>query len=208
MSHACHRFWNCYKTPHVLLTFDHCACHAKQDLYVQKCSIHQFFRTIDFDFEMCFAPQRCALFRHLNFQKWSEHEVFLYILSWTRASCHSGVQFFISHPARWLRTRRFSEPTCRLSGATNQWKNTVSRDFPTFRAPASSFFWLFPFSDLLSSLIFSSLLCSSLLFPDSSPPLLFHLSILSEVWLLNFLRRYQTVLRMSHEDVQNQLHQI
>ena len=23
------------------------------------------------DFEMCFAPQRCALFRHLNFQKWS-----------------------------------------------------------------------------------------------------------------------------------------
>ena len=24
---------------------------------------------------MCFAPQRRALFRHLNFQKWSEHEV-------------------------------------------------------------------------------------------------------------------------------------
>ena len=28
-----------------------------------------------FDFEMCFAPQWCALFRHLNFQKWFEHEV-------------------------------------------------------------------------------------------------------------------------------------
>ena len=27
------------------------------------------------DFEMCFGPQRCALFRHLNFQKWSEHGV-------------------------------------------------------------------------------------------------------------------------------------
>ena len=26
-------------------------------------------------FEMCFAPQRRALFRHLNFQKWSEAEV-------------------------------------------------------------------------------------------------------------------------------------
>ena len=26
---------------------------------------------------MCFAPQRRALFRHLNFQKWSEREVFL-----------------------------------------------------------------------------------------------------------------------------------
>ena len=25
-----------------------------------------------FDFEMCFAPKRRALFRHLNFQKWSE----------------------------------------------------------------------------------------------------------------------------------------
>ena len=29
-----------------------------------------------FDLEMCFAPQRRALFRHLNFQKWSEDEVF------------------------------------------------------------------------------------------------------------------------------------
>ena len=29
-----------------------------------------------FDFEMCFAPQRRALFRHLNFQKWSEAGVF------------------------------------------------------------------------------------------------------------------------------------
>ena len=30
---------------------------------------------VHFDFEMCFAPQRCALFRHLNFEKWSEHGV-------------------------------------------------------------------------------------------------------------------------------------
>ena len=29
-----------------------------------------------FDFEMCFAPQRRALFRHRNFQKWSDAEVF------------------------------------------------------------------------------------------------------------------------------------
>ena len=27
---------------------------------------------VHFDFEMCFAPQRRALFRRLNFQKWSE----------------------------------------------------------------------------------------------------------------------------------------
>ena len=31
---------------------------------------------VHFDFEMCFAPQRRALFRHLNFQKWSEPGVF------------------------------------------------------------------------------------------------------------------------------------
>ena len=29
-----------------------------------------------FDFKMCFAPQRRVLFRHLNFQKWSEAGVF------------------------------------------------------------------------------------------------------------------------------------
>ena len=31
---------------------------------------------VHFDFEVCFAPQRRALFRHLNSQKWSEHAVF------------------------------------------------------------------------------------------------------------------------------------
>jgi len=30
---------------------------------------------VHFDLEMCFAPQRRALFRHLNFQKWSDHVV-------------------------------------------------------------------------------------------------------------------------------------
>ena len=28
-----------------------------------------------FDFKMCFAPQRRALFQHLDFQKWSDHGV-------------------------------------------------------------------------------------------------------------------------------------
>ena len=31
---------------------------------------------VHFDLEMCFVPQRRALFRHLNFQKWREHVVF------------------------------------------------------------------------------------------------------------------------------------
>ena len=118
---------------------------------------------VHFDLEMCFAPQRRALFRHLNFQKWSERAVLcacwlqnvlrattactfstsqlpkvvrpwcvLYILTSKCASRHNGVHFFISHLASWLRTRRFSEPTFRPSRATNHWKNTVFRDFPTF----------------------------------------------------------------------------
>ena len=32
---------------------------------------------VHFDLEIFFAPQRHALFPHLNFQKWSEREVFL-----------------------------------------------------------------------------------------------------------------------------------
>ena len=52
----------------------------------------QFFFT--FDLEMCFAPQRRALFRHLKFQKWSENGVVLNILTWKCASRHNGVHFF------------------------------------------------------------------------------------------------------------------
>ena len=158
--------------------------------------------------KMCFVPQRRALFRHLNFQKWSENCVFcafwlrnvlrttractfstsqlpkvvrpwcaLYILTSKCASRHNGVHFFISYLASWLRTRRFSEPTFRPSGATNLWKNSrLSCVFAHLHLLSSGSF---------SSIIFSLLLFSSLcLFPVSA----FHLSILSEVWLLNFLR--------------------
>ena len=126
---------------------------------------------IHFDFEMCFAPQWRALFRHLNFQKCSENWCVLYILTSKCASRHNGVHFFLSHLARWLRTRRFSEPTFRPSGATNHKsleKQSVSR--LSYLFAHLSFF-------LLSSLIFSLLLFSSLTLPVSA----FHLSILSEV---------------------------
>ena len=106
-----------------------------------------------FDFEMCFAPQRRALFPRSNLQKWSEHVVrftfwlrhvlratrpctfstsqlpkvfrtwqFFAVLTSKCASCHNGVQFFVSHLTRWLQTRRFSEPTFRPSGAPKHWK--------------------------------------------------------------------------------------
>ena len=154
---------------------------------------------VHFDLEMCFAPQRRALFRHLNFQKWSEPGVFctfwlgnvlrattactfstsqlpkvvrewcvLYILTSKCASRHNGVQLFISHLASWLRTRRFSEPTFRPSGATNHWKNTVFRDFPTFSRICIFFLLILSLLTVLTSA--------------------FQLSILSEVSLLNFLR--------------------
>ena len=116
---------------------------------------------------MCFAPQRRALFRHLNFQKCFEPVSLLHFLTSTCSLCHNGthffdiatsksgpnmrclvhfgVQFFISHLASWLRTRRFSEPSFRPCG--------------------------------VSSLLFSSLLFSSLLFPSPTLPIsAFHLS--------------------------------
>ena len=159
---------------------------------------------VHFHLEMCFAPQRRALFRHLNFQKWSENGVFctfslgnvlrattactfstsqlpkvvrewcvLYIFTWKCASRHNGVHFFISHLASCLRTRRFSEPTFRPSGATNHWKNTVNRDFPTFSRMCIFFLLIFSLLTLLTSA--------------------FQLSILSEVSLLNFLRWGKTL---------------
>ena len=83
----------------------------------------------------------------------------LYILTSKCASRHNGVQFFISHLARWLCTRRFSEPTFRPSRATNHWKNTVFRDFPTFSHICV--FFLLTLSLLWSSLFYSSLLSDS-----------------------------------------------
>ena len=164
-----------------------------------KCaSCHNFQKRSDplsfvhFDLEMCFAPQRRALFRHLNFQKRSDPLSFVHfdlemcfepqrhtfstsqlpnvvrcwcvmcILTWKCASRHNGVQFFISHLASWLRTCRFSEVTFRPSGAPNHWKNTVDRDFPTF-----SHLHLLA-SHSFSSLIFSLLDFSSLTIPTSA----------------------------------------
>jgi hypothetical protein len=60
------------------------------------------------------------------------------------ASRRSSVQFLISPVTRWLRTRRFSKPTFRPSGATKHWK--VSR-----------LSYLFAHLDLLSTESFSSL---------------------------------------------------
>ena len=125
--------------------------------YVLRCGVHFFDIAtsksvptlrclLHFDFEMCFAPQRRALFRHLNFQKWSGAGVFctFWLRNVLRATTACNFSPLIW--ASWLRTRRFSEPTFRPSGATNDWKNIrCFATFLPFRASASSFFWLFLF---------------------------------------------------------------
>ena len=134
---------------------------------------------VHFDLEMCFAPQRRALFQHLNFQKWSGAEVFCTFwlrnvlrattacnfssLIWPAGSAPAALASLLFHP----------------SGATNHWKNTVFRDFPTFSRIC--IFFLLTLSLLLFSLL---IFLFSLILSISA----FHLSILSEAWLLNFLR--------------------
>ena len=141
------------QNPHVFLTFKkvHNPLRLPRETSSERLKVVRTWCVLYIlDFEMCFAPQRRALFRHRNFQKWSDAEVFctfwlrnvlrattactfstsqlpkvlrpwcvLYISTSKCASRHNGVQFFISHLPRCLRTRRFSEPTFRPSGATN-----------------------------------------------------------------------------------------
>ena len=59
---------------------------------VRACGVFMCFS--HFDFEMCFAPQRRALFRPWNFQKWRKREVFLAFFTCKCASRHNGVHFF------------------------------------------------------------------------------------------------------------------
>ena len=154
---------------------------------------------------MCFSPQRRAIFRHLNFKKWSAPEVFctcwlgnallstaacnfstselqkvvrpwdvFYILTSKWASRYSGVQFSISRLNSYLRTRRFTKPTFRPSRPTNHWKNTAFRNFPNISHTCIFF-------------LLTLLLWFFLIFWLCYSALLFQLSILSEVRLLNFL---------------------
>ena len=124
------------------------------------------------DVHMCLAPQRHALFEHVNFQQ-----------------CYGHVALF----AFWLRNLLRATAACNYSLSSDQmaphrplWrayfsslrspKNTVFRNFSPFSC--TFIFFLLTLSLLWSSFFFSSLLW---LFP----PLLFHL--LSEFWLPNFL---------------------
>ena len=81
MSHACHHSWKCYKTLTFLVTFDkvHNPLRLPRETTSEPPKVARTCGVfVHFDFEMCFAPQRRALFRHLNCQKWSEHGVLVH----------------------------------------------------------------------------------------------------------------------------------
>ena len=75
----------------------------------------------------------------------------LYILTSKCACRHSDVQFLISPLTTWLRTRRFDEPTFRLTRHTNHWKNTAFRDFSNIWRGWIFFLLTFALLHLLSS---------------------------------------------------------
>ena len=129
---------------------------------------------VHFHFQMHFAPQPRAIFRHQNFKKCSDNEVFctfwLKNVLFATAACHFSPVCQNSY----LRTRCFSEATFRTSGTTNHWKNTAIRDVPnifctcifflvTLHTCGSPFCWL-DISTLLdtSSLLFNSAYCRKL----------------------------------------------
>ena len=127
---------------------------------------------VHFDFEMCFVPQRRALFRHLNLQKCSERVVSLAfslanVLCATTACNFSSLIWPARSASAALASLLFDPPEPQIIGKTQCFATCLLR---------LSLFW--------SSFFFSSLLWLFPSFPISAP----HLSILSEVWLLNFLR--------------------
>ena len=103
-------------------------------------------------------PQRRALFGHRNCQKWSGPGVFctFWLRNVLRATTACNLSSLIwpdgSAPAA-LASLLFDP------GATNHWKNTVFRDFPTFSRIC--IFFLLTLSRLWSSLFDSSLLSDS-----------------------------------------------
>ena len=152
-------FLEMLQNPYILLTFDKvhnpvrlpCETTSERPKVVRACGVF-----LHFDFDMCFAPQWHALFRHLNFQNWSGPGVF-WLRNVLRATTACNFSSLIcpagSAPAA-LASLLFDPPEPQIIGEIQCFAT-----FLPFRAPGSSYFWDFIFFDLLSS---------SLLFADSS----------------------------------------
>ena len=120
-----------------------------QHLNFKKCSENVVFCTFSLE-NMLLATAACN-FSTSQLQKVVRTWHVLYIFTWKYASRHSGVQFFISPLTTWLRTRRFNEPTFRLTRHTNHWKNTAFRDFSNIWRGCIFFLLTFAQLHLLSS---------------------------------------------------------
>ena len=106
---------------------------------------------VHFDLEMCFAPQRRALFRHRNFKKWSDIGVFCTfwlgnVLRATTACTFSSLIWPAGSAPAALASLRFDPPEPQIIGKT-QWIATFS---------VSRRSYLFAHLHLLSSDLFSS----------------------------------------------------
>ena len=137
------------------------ACNFSTSQLQKVVRARQFFSILTWK---CTSRYSGVQFFHIATSKSGPNLTCFVHFDWKCASRYSGVQFFMSSLNSHLRTRRFTEVTFRPSRHTNHWKTQHFATSLTFRACVSSFFWLY----------FSSLL--------------FQLSILSEVRLLNFLR--------------------
>ena len=113
---------------------------------------------VHFDFKMCFGPQRRALFRHRNFQRWSGPGVYctFWLQNVLRATTACNFSSLIwpagSAPAA-LASLLFDPPEPQIIGKTQCFAT-----FLPFRTSASSFFWSFLFW-LFSPLLFNCPYC-------------------------------------------------
>ena len=140
------------------------SANQRPDLLTYRTHVSLVLR-LPFDFDMCFAPQRRALFRHLNFQKWSEHVVFCTfwlqnVLRAIPACIFSSLIWPDGSAPAALASLLFDPPEPQIIG-----KIQCFRDFPTFSHTCIFFL-------LTLSLLWSSLFCSSLLWllPTSAFP--------------------------------------
>ena len=163
--HLCRSSWNAPRlpsflempqNPHVLLTFDkvHNPLRLPRETTSERQKVVRKFGAFYILTSKCALRHNGLQFFDISTSKSGLRMVCLYILTLKWASRHNAVQFFISHLASWLRTRRFSEPTFRPSGATKHWKNTL----------VSRLSYLFAHLDLISSETFSFLIFFLLLF--------------------------------------------
>ena len=120
---------------------------------------------VHFDLETCFAPQQRALFRHLNFQKCSEADVFC--------------TFWLRNVLRTATARNFS-PLISPDGSAPAALARLLFDPPKPQIIGKTQCWLcylFAHLHLLSSRSFSSLIFSLLLFSSRTLPTSAFLSV-------------------------------